>query len=365
MGGLGKLEGGRVRVSLVVVTYFSSADLGLLAASFRREAAAGGWEPEVVVVDHSEDGEEAERLAALEPDRLLVRPNRGYAAGVNLGMAAARGEVLVVANPDVVFLPGSLEPLLGGLEEGFAVVGPRLVWDRAGRVDAPPAGDPSPGALLREAAALRWRRCWERWLPAYLESLVRVWRGSGTVEVPALRGSVMALRREDALRLGPLDEGYFLYYEETEWLLAARRRGARLGLATGAPVHHGWGRSTARLQNPAALEARSRRRFLRRNADVVTRLAITVLERKRWAGIGARPVAGPEDLAGREAELWLLAPSPHLLPAFGIGGRAELPAEVARAVSRGRWYLVEARRNGGRWSLGGAWSWGPGDHGRT
>ncbi len=344
-------------VSLVVVAHFSSGELPALVESFRREAAAAGVEAEVVVVDHSEDPDEAARAGGLEPDRLLVRPNRGYGAGVNLGVANSRGGAVVVSNPDVEFLPGSLGELLGFLDAGFTVVGPRQVWDREGRVDAPPAGDPAPGAMLREAAALRREASWRAWFPRHVASLVRVWRGSGVVEVPSLRGSVMAFSREEALRLGPLDEGYFLYYEETEWLLRARRRGARLGLATGATVHHAWGRSTARLEQPGLLEARSRRRYLRRNAALPWRLAITMLERRRWPGIRATEVEGPEALAGREADLWLLSPSPHLLPAFGLGGRAELPPEVAAAVSRGRWYLVEVASRGGSWEPGEAWTW--------
>src|SRR6185503_1996986 len=76
-------------VSLVLVAYRSSAVLPAAVDAFRRELQRDALHGEVIVVDHSEDEAEAQRLAVTMPDQLLQRPNRGYAAGINAGMQAA------------------------------------------------------------------------------------------------------------------------------------------------------------------------------------------------------------------------------------------------------------------------------------
>jgi len=123
-----------VKLSLVVVSHHSSAVLAECLTSFRREAGAAGVESEVVAIEQSEDSNELESVSALGIDRIRVCPNRGYAAGLNVGVTEATGEVLLLANPDIRFLDGSVAALLRALDEGFEVVGPKLVWDADGRV---------------------------------------------------------------------------------------------------------------------------------------------------------------------------------------------------------------------------------------
>ncbi|MCG6964068.1 MAG: glycosyltransferase, partial [Acidobacteria bacterium] len=257
-----------MRVTLTAVAYRSSEVLPACIASFRREAAAAGVKAEVVVVEHSEDEDEAHAAAELDPAQLLVCPNRGYAAGINAGVAAATGDVILVANPDVELLEGSLSALLAALDEGFAVVGPRLVWDREGRVSLPIPEDPSPRAEIRRAARRRWPALWRRWLGGWLDELWGMWTAVGTIETVSLRGPALIFRRRD---FSPWDESYFLYYEETEWLWRMRRGGGRLAVAPQARVLHHWGHATRNLEGRQNLEAASRRRFLQRTMGPLSR----------------------------------------------------------------------------------------------
>ena len=149
-----------MKVSLVVVCHHSSRVLPMCSESFRREAAAAGVEAEVVAVEHSEDAAELARVEAIGIDRLLERPNRGYAAGLNSGAAEAGGEVLFLANPDIRFFPGSVGALLDGVGRGFDVVGPQFIWDDDGQVLLPAAEDPAPRAELGRAIRRRSPRVW-------------------------------------------------------------------------------------------------------------------------------------------------------------------------------------------------------------
>ena len=90
-------------VSVVIPTYQRRALLELaLRAHARQEMAAGQYEV-VVSVDGSDDGTR-EMLAAFEAPYSLVwwwHPNVGRASARNLGIARARGELIVLLDDDM------------------------------------------------------------------------------------------------------------------------------------------------------------------------------------------------------------------------------------------------------------------------
>ncbi len=348
-----------MNVSLVVVCHRSSQVLPRCVESFRREAAAAGVGAEVVAVEHTEDADELAAIAAVGVDRLLERPNRGYAAGLNAGAAEAGGEVLLLANPDIVFFPGSLPGLLERIGRGFDVVGPQFVWDAEGAVLLPPAEDPSPRAELGRALRRRSLTAWSAGLSRTLEQTWRLWTAGETLAVAGLRGALLTVSADTLARLGPFDEGYFLYYEETEWLWRARRRGARLGLAGGAMVQHRWGHSTGRGGGSTEREEVSRRRFFSRNYSGLWRRLL------RASGGGSRrepmyikrlddAVPVPEDAA----DLWLASPFPHLVPALGTVRSRAMPPAFLDFCRSWRWVVASAVRSVGGWKVTGAWTWG-------
>lgn len=267
---------GRPAVSLVVVAHRSSGVLPAAVGSFRAEAEGLGIAGEVVVVDHSEDPAEAARLAGCRPDLLLARPNRGYAAGINAGVAAARGEVLLLGNPDVVLRPGALGGLLAALGSGWDVAGPQ--FELAG-FRFPPADPQGPGEELRRWRASRSPRAWRRFFRGELARWRRVWDGERPVAVPALSGALLAVPAAAAARIGPWDEGFFLYFEETDWLRRARAAGFQLAVATAARAEHAWGHAA----DPAAhggTFTRSRTRYLAKHFGPLGRAAARLTSRK-------------------------------------------------------------------------------------
>lgn len=347
-----------MRVSLVVVCHHSSRVLPTCSESFRREAAAAGVEAEVVVVEHSEDASELARVQAIGVDRLLVRPNRGYAAGLNAGTAEAGGEVLFLANPDIRFFPGSVRALVEGIEQGFDVVGPQFVWDEDGQVLLPAAEDPAPRAEFGRAVRRRSPRMWAAGLGRSLDETWLLWTAEESLPVAGLRGALLAVTGETLHRFGSFDEGYFLYYEETEWLWRARRRGARLGLAAGARVQHRWGHATGQSEGAADREEMSRRRFVARNYGGLWRRIL------RSGGGSSRepmPVVRLNDEASipeAENDLWLASPFPHLMPALGTVRTRTMPAAFLDFCRAWRWVVASASRSENDWRITGAWTWG-------
>jgi GT2 family glycosyltransferase len=97
----------RPELSGVVVHWHNQAELARLTASWPVDPRY-----ELLVVDNGSAGP-----LELGPARLLGGGvNRGFAAGVNLGVGAAAADRLLILNPDLEVLPGALDELVAGFE---------------------------------------------------------------------------------------------------------------------------------------------------------------------------------------------------------------------------------------------------------
>ncbi|MFC8597476.1 glycosyltransferase [Isoptericola sp. NPDC057191] len=163
----------------------------------------------LTVVDNSSSAEIA-RIAR-EAGAAYHDPGRnlGFAAGVNHALArrSAPGRDVLLLNPDAVVSPADVERLHRALhaEPRTASVGPAQV-DAEGRHARVRWPYPSPAAVWVEAVGLaRWRRT--------------------TPERSFVIGSVLLLAAGALTAVGPLDERFFLYAEETDWAYRANRLG--------------------------------------------------------------------------------------------------------------------------------------------
>jgi GT2 family glycosyltransferase len=175
---------------------------------------------EVVVVDNG-SGEETREFLSTRPVRLVINPrNRGFAAAINQGVAAARGEVIVLANSDIEVTPGWLEELLAALAQPQAGLAGPLTNYCGGvqkiEVDYEKSGGPDGVA-----------------------EQLRQWRGGCFREVDKLVGFLMAVTRETLDAVGPWDERFGIgNFEDDDYCLRVRLLGLRCMMAEGAYVHH-------------------------------------------------------------------------------------------------------------------------------
>lgn len=182
-------------------------------------ATAGALTLEMVIVDNASGDGGPERLRASCPQASVVEMshNLGFAAGVNAGFRHTATELVMVLNPDSELRAGSLEALLAHMRAHprTGVLAP-LVEHPDGRL-APNGYRRFPNlALLALDLCVPVGYALEP-LPAlhpYVMSPASLRAG----ERPAwVSGAVMLVRRAAYEQAGPLDEGFFLYFEETEW----------------------------------------------------------------------------------------------------------------------------------------------------
>lgn len=179
---------------------------------------------EVVVVDNGCTDATTEWSAARGARVVRSPVNLGFAGGVNLGLAEARGDVVVLLNNDALATPGWLAGLRGALdrEPGVGIAGPRSNWvSDAQLLPRPPyAQAPSPE------------------LDAFAAGRARDHAGRG-FDVTRLSGLCMAISRAVLDRIGGFDTRFEIgNLEDDDYSLRARLAGFRLWVADDSYVHH-------------------------------------------------------------------------------------------------------------------------------
>jgi GT2 family glycosyltransferase len=240
-------------------------------------------------------------------------------------------------------LPGCLGALVAALGSGAAIAGPRFYWDEGRRILLPPAEERRRAsellALLAtrdERWAVRARRRWRR-------HARRHWEAERPLASHALSGSLLALSRDAWERVGPFDEGFRLYFEETDWLRRAERIGLPAWYVPAAEAIHLHGRSAVQEARSGAWFEESARRYRERHygrwfADLLR--AIDRRPRRRPpASLTPVPSEGM-DLSGFPFPLWVeVSPNPTAFPAAAErlaappAGAWRLPAEVVERLA--------------------------------
>jgi N-acetylglucosaminyl-diphospho-decaprenol L-rhamnosyltransferase len=194
--------------SAVVVTYNALPWIEQCLESVRGE--------ETIVVDNgSTDGTPDVVRELFDEVRVLERENRGLGAGWNAGMEVAGGRYFLLLNADAWLTEGSLERLVAFADANprAAIVGPRLL-NPDGSLQRSVRGFPTLWRLATEYFFLRKLAPRSRLLNSFYAG---GFDHDEVREAEFLMGACMLVRREAVAEVGPLDEAFFLFSEETDW----------------------------------------------------------------------------------------------------------------------------------------------------
>ncbi|HEX7900030.1 MAG TPA: glycosyltransferase [Planctomycetota bacterium] len=216
---------------------------------------------ETIVVDNGSKDGSPDAIAAKFPGVRLIRnaANRGFAAAVNQAMDVAKGRCFLLLNNDARLSPDAVDLMVRYMAEhpDVGMLAPQLLHED-GRKQHSFDNIPSLATAFLNKSLLRL------FFPAKYPSKRQEFTEPRDVE--SVIGACMLVRREVVDRIGPLDEAYFLFLEETDWCLRCRRAGFRVVFLPTARVTHLQGRARDKVRIRARIEyTRSLFTFFRKN----------------------------------------------------------------------------------------------------
>jgi N-acetylglucosaminyl-diphospho-decaprenol L-rhamnosyltransferase len=283
---------GRPDLSVIVVTH-QGRDLALRILR-TGQAAAGPIDVEWLVVDSgSTDGTPDAIERELPGVTVIRRPNIGFAAANNVGLRVARGRYMLLLNPDLEIVEGTLAQLVAEMDQRPGVgITSSITHYPDGELQMSIRRFPSPARQLGEALMLTR-------LPGLShlqEDESREERYGHEQSADWLSGSFLLARREAVEQAGGMDERFFLFSEETDWCRRVRTAGWDIRhLPTLRLTHH-----TGRTERPDlfAQNSYSKVLYARKHfgplARGTFRAALALRHAVRWVGLALPALRRPE-----------------------------------------------------------------------
>ena len=243
-------------VSIITVNYHQAALTADFLRSVQQYTQSG--EVEVIVVDNGTEENLEYFFKGIYPAVIYLQSqeNLGFAGGNNLGIRHATGDYLLLLNNDTEITAGFVQALRRELD---------------GRPDI---GLLSPLILYYENKS-------KIQYAGYTPMNYLTGRNTGigtmdddngqynqvTTETGYCHGAAMICRRADLQRVGLMDEGFFLYYEELDWCEKFMRSRLKIGFTGKAKIYHKESMSVGK-ESPLKTYymVRNRWLFIRRNA---------------------------------------------------------------------------------------------------
>ncbi len=216
-------------------------------------------EGQVVIVDNKSDDGSAEQISdwiaqegVSDKVHLLRSPtNTGFSGGHNQGMGLIRADYYLVLNSDAVLKPGFVAEILtcADSEPDFGLFAPRIDYDD-GTQQISCFRFPSPASELIRGAESRPVTA------ALAKHRVALDMPPAADQIEWASFACILLRDQMVAELGPMDEGFFLYFEDVEYCWRARQAGWRIRYVPEARAIHFRGGS-----GPVKTLAKARKRL--------------------------------------------------------------------------------------------------------
>jgi N-acetylglucosaminyl-diphospho-decaprenol L-rhamnosyltransferase len=251
-------------VDVVVVAYNSRDTLRSCVEPLVRLPWAS-----VTVVDNACPEHSSEAVADLPARIVESERNGGFAYGCNLGAAAGSAEFVLLLNPDAELDERSLGALVAALraDPRLAAVGPRTI-DEAGELQFTQRRFPRLRSTYAQALFLHRAAPLAAWSDDAVRDL-DAYERPGTPEW--VSGCCVLLRRSAFESASGLDEGFFLYAEETDLFRRLRSAGWQVGYEPRAVASH-IGQGSVSADTTEHFRAHSRVRYARKHHGALVAL---------------------------------------------------------------------------------------------
>ncbi len=236
----------QIDLSIIIVSYNTKDLTRKCLENIKRYS--NGVSLEIIVVDNGSKDGSTDMVSKEFPNIKLIKlnENRGFAGGNIPGMKKATGRYLLLLNSDAFFSGGVLENTINYMDNNpnVGILGCKLT-DPDGGMQASARMLPSPLNKILHITGLAAHYPKSRFFGRVDYSW---WDHSTPRSVGWVVGAFFMIRRETMEEIGYLDDLYFLYFEEVDFCLRAKRAGWDVVFYPYAQVAHLGGQSSLNVR---------------------------------------------------------------------------------------------------------------------
>jgi GT2 family glycosyltransferase len=232
-------------LSIIIVNYNVKEFIQNLLHSIAK--AAGNLTHEIIIVDNASDDGSIEFIKEKFPQIKLIenKKNLGFGKANNIGLSAAKGDYILLINPDTLVSEDTLQKMIKFFKEnpevglaGCKILNPDGTLQLACR-----RSFPGPWTSFCKVTGLSAlfpnSRLFARYNLTYLDE-------NKSYEVDAISGSFMMLKRETYQKVGGFDEQFFMYGEDLDLCYRIQKAGYKVYYVHSTQIIHYKGESTKR-----------------------------------------------------------------------------------------------------------------------
>lgn len=179
---------------------------------------------EIIVVDNGSTDNSVERIRKSFPNIELIQNNKnlGFPEGNNVGIRAATGNYVMLLNQDTVVGRGLLKDLVEAIEidENIGIVGPMILYYN------------EPDKIWCAGSKLNFG------YTSHIGKGLNKGLFSKSCSVDYITGCAMLIKKEVIDKIGLLDPEYFLYSEDADFCLRAKKAGYQCVYVSSPSVWH-------------------------------------------------------------------------------------------------------------------------------
>ena len=221
----------------VIVTNYKTPELLKLCLNSLKEALAE-IEAEVFVMDSQSDEDTEFVVKEFFPEFQLIpfQKNLGFRALVNEGLKRVKGKYILILNSDIILKEDAIEKLINYLDihEDVAIVGPQLL-NLDGSVQESCLRFFGPLTILARRTIFGKTNLGKKLEERFL---MRDYNHKQPREVDWLLGSSLLVRADAAREVGPMDDRFFMYFEDVDWCRRFWQAGFKIVYFPEARMYH-------------------------------------------------------------------------------------------------------------------------------
>ncbi len=183
---------------------------------------------EIILVDNGFNSQLKREIIKKFPQVIFAGQgkNLGFAKAVNLALKRATGDWILVTNLDVTFDEECINNLLaaGLTDEAIGILGPKVYLEK--EIDKLSSQD-LPG--------FKTDLFWAETKSLKLSELEKITKA---LEVDWVSGSGMLIRKKVFETIGLFDERFFVYWEDSDFGLRAKKAGFKVVIVPSAKIYH-------------------------------------------------------------------------------------------------------------------------------